>query len=241
MPHVRRVAFRRRCVPVPGMVVAVPAALAGYAIGEAACAKSFQVQTSDDTATWTTIYSTTTGTGGGCGTTNAALNRPVSASSTENAGTPATAAVDGNAGTRWSSAFSDPHSTTTGTGGTPPVQGGGSLGPNVIVYEPSMSDASIQSSVDTAFDQMQSNQFGSQRYALLFKPGSLSAGFTRWAVAQAAPLRRAVAPRRCAASTCAATSTSTRTTRSTHRPVRSVPELPRGRAGPPFTERSSGG
>jgi beta-glucanase (GH16 family) len=36
-------------------------------------------------------------------------NRPVTASSTENAGAfPATAAVDGNAGTRWSSTFSDP-------------------------------------------------------------------------------------------------------------------------------------
>jgi beta-glucanase (GH16 family) len=34
--------------------------------------------------------------------------RPVTASSTENAAFPATAAVDGNPGTRWSSAFSDP-------------------------------------------------------------------------------------------------------------------------------------
>ncbi|MBB5804549.1 hypothetical protein F4560_004317 [Saccharothrix ecbatanensis] len=34
--------------------------------------------------------------------------KPVSASSTENGGTPATAAVDGNAGTRWSSAAADP-------------------------------------------------------------------------------------------------------------------------------------
>ncbi|MEU4742076.1 DUF1996 domain-containing protein [Actinosynnema sp. NPDC023658] len=34
--------------------------------------------------------------------------KPVTASSTENAGTPASAAVDGNAGTRWSSAASDP-------------------------------------------------------------------------------------------------------------------------------------
>ena len=34
--------------------------------------------------------------------------RPVSASSIENAGTPAANAVDGNTGTRWSSAFSDP-------------------------------------------------------------------------------------------------------------------------------------
>jgi len=39
---------------------------------------------------------------------NLALNKTATASSTENAGTAASAAVDGNAGTRWSSAFSDP-------------------------------------------------------------------------------------------------------------------------------------
>ena len=39
---------------------------------------------------------------------NVALNKPAAASSTENAGTPASAAVDGSTGTRWSSAFSDP-------------------------------------------------------------------------------------------------------------------------------------
>jgi hypothetical protein len=43
-----------------------------------------------------------------CGTTNAALSKTYSASSTENAGTGAALAFDGNAGTRWSSAFSDP-------------------------------------------------------------------------------------------------------------------------------------
>ena len=43
-----------------------------------------------------------------CGTTNVALNKTATASSTENAGTPASAAVDGNTTTRWSSAFSDP-------------------------------------------------------------------------------------------------------------------------------------
>jgi hypothetical protein len=47
-------------------------------------------------------------TGGGCGSTNAALNQPATASSVEGAGTPASAAVDGNPATRWSSAFSDP-------------------------------------------------------------------------------------------------------------------------------------
>ncbi|MFD0686214.1 beta-1,3-glucanase family protein [Actinomadura fibrosa] len=43
-----------------------------------------------------------------CGTSDAALNRPATASSTESGAFPASAAVDGNTGTRWSSAFSDP-------------------------------------------------------------------------------------------------------------------------------------
>ena len=129
---------------------------------EAAYATAFQIQTSANASTWTTIYSTTTGTGGvqtlnvsgsgryvrmygtaratqygyslwefevygssgatntptrtstptsttaGCGTTNIALNKPATSSSNENAGTTPNLAVDGNAGTRWSSAFSDP-------------------------------------------------------------------------------------------------------------------------------------
>jgi beta-glucanase (GH16 family) len=50
-----------------------------------------------------------TGTGtAACGTANAALNKTATASSTENAGTPAASAVDGNNGTRWSSAAADP-------------------------------------------------------------------------------------------------------------------------------------
>jgi beta-glucanase (GH16 family) len=45
---------------------------------------------------------------GGCGTTDLAKGRPTTASSTENDAFPATAATDGDAGTRWSSGFSDP-------------------------------------------------------------------------------------------------------------------------------------
>jgi beta-glucosidase len=65
----------------------------------------------------------TAGSGGGssCGTTNAALNRPATASSAENAGTPAAAAVDGNTGTRWSSAFSDPQWLQVDLGSALPV------------------------------------------------------------------------------------------------------------------------
>jgi hypothetical protein len=49
------------------------------------------------------------GGGGSCGTSNVALNKTATASSYENqTAYPASAAVDGNTGTRWSSAFSDP-------------------------------------------------------------------------------------------------------------------------------------
>ncbi|MEU4347866.1 discoidin domain-containing protein [Streptomyces sp. NPDC023838] len=175
--------------------------------------------------------------------------RPVTASSQENGGTPAASAVDGNDGTRWSSAFSDPqwiqvdlgapaalgkvvlkweaayakayrvelstdgtawttaYSTANGPGGTEtlPVSGtaryvrmygtaratgygyslwefqvfgsagstlpgGGDLGPNVLVFDPSTPD--IQGRLDQVFRQQESAQFGTGRYALLFKPGT---------------------------------------------------------------------
>ena len=46
------------------------------------------------------------------------------------------------------------------------------LGPNAYVFDPSMPQSQIQATVDAIAAQQVSNQFGSQRYALLFKPGS---------------------------------------------------------------------
>ncbi|MCX4776300.1 discoidin domain-containing protein [Streptomyces sp. NBC_01264] len=178
--------------------------------------------------------------------------KSVTASSSEGAGTPASAAVDGNNGTRWSSQFSDPqwiqvdlgaaaqlsqvvlrwetaaakayrvelstdganwstaYSTANGTGGVqthditgtaryvrvygtqrttgygyslwefqvygttggtgPQLPGGGDLGPNVIVFDPSTPN--IQAKLDEVFAQQESAQFGSGRYQFLFKPGT---------------------------------------------------------------------
>jgi len=195
-----------------------------------------------------------------CGTTNVALNKPATASSTENGGTPASAAVDGNGGTRWASAFADPqwlqvdlgssqqicrvglsweaaygrsfqvqvsangtswttvYSTTTGAGGTQTLDVAGTgryvrvngtvratqygyslweltvntdggtgpvipptdprapnLGPNTYVFDPSTPTSTIQSRLNTIATQMRTNQFGTQRYAVLFKPGSYNA------------------------------------------------------------------
>jgi hypothetical protein len=178
--------------------------------------------------------------------------KPVTASSQENYGTPATHAVDGDNGTRWSSAASDPqwiqvdlgapaelsqvelrwetayatayrielsadgtnwstaYSTTNGGGGTetvpvsgtarhvrltgtaratqwghslwefkvfgqtdgsgPQLPGGGDLGPNVHVFDPST--PGIQAKLDEVFQQQESAQFGSGRHAFFFKPGT---------------------------------------------------------------------
>jgi hypothetical protein len=46
------------------------------------------------------------------------------------------------------------------------------LGPNVIVFDPSMPTSQIQATVDTIASKQVSNQFGTDRYALLFKPGT---------------------------------------------------------------------
>jgi hypothetical protein len=46
------------------------------------------------------------------------------------------------------------------------------LGPNVTIFDPSMSQATIQGKLNSVFSQQQTNQFGNARYALLFKPGS---------------------------------------------------------------------
>ena len=43
------------------------------------------------------------------------------------------------------------------------------FGPNVLIFDPTMTD--IQSQLDSVFTQQKYNQFGTQRYALMFKPG----------------------------------------------------------------------
>ena len=49
---------------------------------------------------------------------------------------------------------------------------GSVLGPNVCVFNTSMSQATIQADLDAIAAQQVPNQFGSQRYAVLFEPGT---------------------------------------------------------------------
>jgi len=46
------------------------------------------------------------------------------------------------------------------------------LGPNVVVFTPDMPQADIQAKVDSIYTQQVDNEMGTQRYALLFKPGT---------------------------------------------------------------------
>jgi hypothetical protein len=50
--------------------------------------------------------------------------------------------------------------------------GAPNLGPNVYIFTPSMPQSQIQATVDTIATQQVPNQFGTQRYALLFEPGT---------------------------------------------------------------------
>jgi hypothetical protein len=50
--------------------------------------------------------------------------------------------------------------------------GAPNLGPNVYIFTPSMPQSQIQATVDAIAAQQVPNQFGTQRYALLFEPGT---------------------------------------------------------------------
>ncbi|MFB7501425.1 coagulation factor 5/8 type domain-containing protein [Streptomyces sp. NPDC056161] len=68
------------------------------------------------------------------------------------------------------SAASAPTSAAPSRGRPLDLPGGGDLGPNVIVFDPST--PGIQARLDEVFRQQESAQFGTGRYALLFKPGT---------------------------------------------------------------------
>ena len=63
---------------------------------------------------------------------------------------------------------------TSGASATPVLASSGApdFGSSVLIFNPSMSQASIQAAVDAVAAQQVPNQFGTQRYALLFEPGT---------------------------------------------------------------------
>lgn len=59
----------------------------------------------------------------------------------------------------------------SGSGTTPPP-GTPDFGPNVTVFSPSMSASAIQSTIDSVYSTQRTNEFGTQRNAMLFLPGT---------------------------------------------------------------------
>ncbi|MFK0322332.1 discoidin domain-containing protein, partial [Streptomyces sp. NPDC090231] len=125
---------------------------------ETAYAKSYRIEFSTNNSTWSTAYSTTTGPGG-----NETLNVSGTARYVRLTGT--TRATQYGYSLWEFQVFG-----TTGGGGGPQIPGGGDLGPNVLVFDPSMPN--IQAKVDEIFKKQESAQFGDGRYALMFKPGT---------------------------------------------------------------------
>ncbi|MFJ2085911.1 discoidin domain-containing protein [Micromonospora chokoriensis] len=135
---------------------------------EAAHGRAFQLQTSDDGSTWTTIYSTTTGTGGTQNLTVSGAGRYVRMYGT----------VRGT-GYGYSLWEFQVYGETGGGTNEPPVTPtdpyNPNLGSNTFVFDPSTPTSTIQSRLNTLFTQQETNQFGPQRYAVLFKPGTYTA------------------------------------------------------------------
>uniref|UniRef100_A0AAU2JKW9 Discoidin domain-containing protein n=1 Tax=Streptomyces sp. NBC_00049 TaxID=2903617 RepID=A0AAU2JKW9_9ACTN len=123
---------------------------------ETAHAKAYRIELSTDGSAWTTAYSTAAATGGVQTLDVTGTARYVRVYGTQRA-------------TAWGySLWEFQVYGTTGTG--PTLPGGGDLGPNVIVFDPSTPN--IQARLDQVFQQQEAAQFGSGRYQFLFKPGT---------------------------------------------------------------------
>ncbi|MEU6194731.1 discoidin domain-containing protein [Streptomyces sp. NPDC047061] len=123
---------------------------------ETAYGKDYKVQISADGSNWTDLQSVTGGDGGTDTLTVSGQGRYVRMLGVHRA-------------TQWGYSLWEfqVYGTTTGT---PPVQGGGDLGPNVIVVDPSTPN--LQATFDSVFAQQESAQFGTGRYQFLLKPGT---------------------------------------------------------------------
>ncbi|RLK09960.1 F5/8 type C domain-containing protein [Micromonospora sp. M71_S20] len=132
---------------------------------EAAHARAFQLQTSVDGSAWTTVYGTTTGTGGSQSLAVTGSGRYLRVYGTARATT--------YGYSLWELAVNVPGDDAPPVEPTDPRNP--NFGPNTFVFDPSTPTATIQSRLNTIFTQQERNQFGPERYAVLFKPGTYTA------------------------------------------------------------------
>ena len=127
---------------------------------EAAYATAFQIQTAPTaTGPWTTIYSTTTGTGGTQTLTVTGTGRYVRMNGTARATQFGYSLLE-------MAVFTTGGTTSAAAGRRRPRAERAHLRPVDV------GTATIQSQLDSVFAAQETNQFGTQRYALLFKPGT---------------------------------------------------------------------
>jgi len=123
---------------------------------EAAYGKAYDIQLSDNGTDWRTVRSVTAGDGGTDDLAVSGTGRYVRLQGVTRA--------TGYGYSLWE------FQVYGSTGDTPQLPGGGDLGPNVHVIDPSTPD--IQGKLDAVFKQQESAQFGTGRHAFLFKPGT---------------------------------------------------------------------
>jgi hypothetical protein len=124
--------------------------------------EQFRIFGSPTGTTTTTTASTTTTTAPTTTTTAATTTTTKATTTTTQATTTTTQATTTTTQT-----------TTTATGGYgPPPATGGALPSDVYVFTPSTPEATIQADANSLYSAQQGNQFGTQRYAMLFEPGS---------------------------------------------------------------------
>jgi hypothetical protein len=143
---------------------------------EPAYAKAYTIQISTDNVNWTTIKTVTAGVGGiedwtGLSGTGRYVRMYGTARATVYGYSLWELEVFGTFGGPTPTATTRPTATATSTA-TATTNAPPDFGPNVSIFDPSMSASTIQSKVDSIFSQQQSAQFGSGRFALLFKPGT---------------------------------------------------------------------
>ncbi|WP_407676392.1 discoidin domain-containing protein [Plantactinospora alkalitolerans] len=137
---------------------------------EAAYGRAFQIQVSENASTWTSVYSSTTATGGNQTLTVSGTGRYVRMYGT--------ARATGYGYSLWEFQVIGEFG-GGGPGPGDPVEPtdprNPNLGPNTFVFDPSTPTATIQSRLNTIFTQQETAQFAPDRYAVLFKPGSYTA------------------------------------------------------------------
>jgi F5/8 type C domain. len=125
---------------------------------ETAAAKDYKIQVSIDNKNWIDTYTKTGGTGG---VENINFNSTATGRYIRMLGTARTTQY---AYSLWEfEVYGTPDGNTANNV---------DLGPNVKIFDPSMPSSDIQNTVDSVFSKMETNQFGNERYAFLFKPGS---------------------------------------------------------------------